>query len=91
MSMGKNTIRIVLVVMLILLVPLVGMQFSDEIVWDFVDFIVAGILLFAAGLTYKLIARKVSTNKYRALLGIVIAIVLLFIWIELAVGVVGTP
>ena len=91
MNMSKRIIRIALVVVLILLVPLVAMQFTDEVVWDFADFVVAGILLFGASLTHELVARKARTTKHRALIGVVIAVVLLFIWMELAVGIVGTP
>lgn len=91
MTMGKNIIRILLVVLLILLVPLVTMQFTDQLVWGVADFVIAGILLFGAGLIYTFVARKAPTAAHRILIGILVAIVLIFIWMELAVGIVGTP
>src|SRR3982751_4077064 len=45
------------VVALILLLPLLAMQFTDEVRWGVADFVIAGALLFGAGLTYELIAR----------------------------------
>ena len=58
---------------LILLVPLVAMQFSHEWNWDLFDFIVWGVLLFGAGLAYELVARKTGTIWYRAAAGVAVA------------------
>jgi hypothetical protein len=68
----------------ILLLPLVAMQFTDEVVWTLSDFAIAGVLLFGTGLTFVLAARK--TRKYRVVIGIVLAAALLWLWVELAVG-----
>ena len=46
------------VVALILLIPLVAMQFTSEVNWTLSDFVFAGVLLFGTGLTYELVARK---------------------------------
>ena len=59
---NKALIRIALGTAFILLVPLVAMQFTDEVAWDLADFVVAGILLFGAGLAYELIATKAGNN-----------------------------
>ena len=87
----RNIIRIALGTALILVIPLLVMQFTDEVVWDLTDFAVAGALLFGAGLTYELLAKKMSTSACRVAVGIVIGIVFLLIWAELAVGIFGTP
>lgn len=39
-------LRVALVTGLLLLVPLVAMQFTDEVRWNLADFVVAGALLF---------------------------------------------
>jgi len=75
----------------LLLVPLVAMQFSDEVKWSLFDFAVAGALLLGAALTYEVFARKGGTLAYRLTVGMVIAAVLIAVWLELAVGVFGTP
>jgi hypothetical protein len=86
---NKNIIRIALSTAAILLLPLLAMQFTDEVVWDLVDFVIAGALLFGTGLTYELVARKGGTNAYRAAVGVAVAAALLLVWMNLAVGLIG--
>ena len=73
-------------VVIILLIPLIAMQFTDEVNWDFMDFLVAGALLTFAALAYDLASRKLSNARIRMAIGIVILATLLIVWIELAVG-----
>jgi hypothetical protein len=86
---NKNMIRIVLATAFILLVPLVAMQFTDEVVWDVADFVVAAVLLLGAGLTYEMVARKAGHTAYRAAVGVAVATALLLAWMNLAVGIIG--
>jgi hypothetical protein len=87
---SKNIIRIALVTVFLLLIPLVAMQFTDEVDWNLFDFVVAGALLFGSGLTYELIARKGGNTAYRAAVGVAVATALLLVWINLAVGIIGS-
>ena len=75
---------------LILLLPLLAMQFTDEVDWDLADFVIAGALLLGSGLTYELVARKMNSIAYRAAAGIAIATALLMVWMNLAVGIIGS-
>jgi hypothetical protein len=77
------------VVALILLIPLVAMQFSDEWNWDLFDFVFAGTLLFGAALTYELVATKDGTTAYRAAVGVAVATALVLVWVNAAVGIIG--
>lgn len=43
---------------MILSLPLVAMQFTDEVVWSLADFVVAGVLLVTIGVALELAARK---------------------------------
>ena len=85
----KNIVRIALVTASILLVPLLAMQITDEVVWDLADFVVGGVLLFGAGLTYELVASKGGTIAYRAAIGVAVATALILVWMNLAVGLIG--
>ena len=76
---------------LLLLIPLIAMQFTDEVNWTLFDFVVAGVLLIGTGLICELILRKVKKFEYRIAICAVILAALLLIWIELAVGIFGTP
>ena len=50
MTANNNRLTIILSAAgLLLLLPLVAMQFTNEVNWTFSDFLVAGILLFGTG------------------------------------------
>lgn len=88
---SKRLVIIVLIVALLLLIPLVAMQFTDEVKWDLPDFVAAGVLLLGTGLMCEFVMRKVKRRAFRIaiIVGILAAFVL--IWLELAVGIFGTP
>ena len=75
---------------LILLLPLIAMQFTDEVVWDVTDFAVAGALLVGVGVTFELVARKMGSIAYRVAVGVALAAALLLVWVNLAVGLIGS-
>lgn len=88
---NKRLIGLVLTVALLLSVPLIAMQFTNEVNWSPFDFIVAAVLLFGTGLTCEFVIRKVSSMNYRIAICGAILVLLALIWIELAVGIFGSP
>ena len=88
---NKRLLIILTIVTLLLLIPLIVMQFTDEVNWTLADFIVAGVLLLGTGLLCELVVRKATKIEYRIALCIVILGAFLLIWAELAVGIFGTP
>jgi succinate-acetate transporter protein len=78
-------------VALLLLIPLIAMQFTNEIDWNISDFVVAAVLLLGAVFTYEFISKNVKEPKNRTILSMVLLIIFLLIWAELAVGIFGTP
>ena len=88
---NKRLTGIVLTVALLLLIPLIAMQFTDEVDWKLPDFVVMGGLLLGTGLLCELVLRKVKKIGHRILICGVILLALLLIWAELAVGIFGTP
>ena len=86
----RSAAGVAVVAAFILLLPLLAMQFTDEVVWSLLDFVAAWVLLFSAGLTYKLVARKMSNITYRAAVGVAVATALLLVWTNLAVGLIGS-
>ncbi len=74
----------------ILVAPLVAMQFTDEVNWGLLDFIVMGFLLFGTGLTYVLISRISERIAYRTAVGVAVVAGFLLIWMNLAVGIIGS-
>jgi hypothetical protein len=74
---------------LLLLLPLIAMQFTDEVVWGVADFVVFAALLLAVGVPYELAVRKSGDSAYRAAAGIALVAAFLLVWINLAVGIIG--
>lgn len=83
---NKRLIAILISIALLLLIPLIAMQFTTEVNWTFMDFIAAAILLLAAGLSIEYGLRKIKAKSYRIVLVLIILLALLLIWAELADG-----
>jgi hypothetical protein len=75
----------------LLMVPLVAMQFTNEVVWTMSDFVIVGVLLVGTGLLYVLFSRMVKTRGQRLAVGAVLLVLFLLIYVELAVGLFGSP
>ena len=88
---NKRLIGILLTVAFILLLPLIAMQFTDEVDWKLPDFVIMGVLLLGTGLMCELVLRKVKKIKYRVAICGLLLVALFLIWAELAVGIFGTP
>ncbi|CDN73677.1 hypothetical protein [Elizabethkingia anophelis] len=91
MTPKQRSFAIYSVVALLLIVPLIGMQFSKEIKWSLLDFIIAGFLLFTTAFSIDFIMRRVKTKAYQFITIALVLITLFLIWAELAVGIFGTP
>jgi len=91
MTQNKRLTGIVITVVLLLLIPFIAMQFSDAVNWSVIDFITAGGLLLSTGLACEFAIRKVKKIEYRVAVCFVILLALLVIWVELAVGIFGSP
>lgn len=79
----------------LLLIPLIAMQFSSGVNWTLSDFIIAGILLFGTGFSYILITRILTTQTanntiYRIAIGFSLFTGLFLIWVNMAVGIIGS-
>lgn len=76
---------------LLLLVPLIAMWSTTDVHWTGSDFVVAAVLLYGTGLLCELVLRKVRGAPARMALCAGLLVLLFLTWIELAVGVFGTP
>lgn len=90
-TQNKRLSGIVLTVAFLLMIPLIAMQFTNEVKWGMADFVVMGGLLLGTGLVCEFVIRKVKSIKHRVFIIEAILVVLLLIWAELAVGIFGTP
>ncbi|OGZ35863.1 MAG: hypothetical protein A2V60_01015 [Candidatus Portnoybacteria bacterium RIFCSPHIGHO2_01_FULL_39_19] len=93
-NITKRLIRWAVIVALILLIPLVLTLLGSGVDgegwhWTLFDFVFMGTLLFGSALAYELIARKMSYGAYRAAVGVAVVTVVLLVWINGAVGIIG--
>jgi hypothetical protein len=75
---------------LLLLMPMVAMQFTDEMNWDETDFLVFGAMLLGACGAYELAIRMTGNTAYRAAVGVAVVAAFILIWMNLAVGIIGS-
>jgi peptidoglycan/LPS O-acetylase OafA/YrhL len=88
---NKRLYAILLSVLVLLLIPFILMQFTNEVSWQLADFLIMGILLLVTGLLCELVLRRVKRLTTRIVLCGIILFALFLIWAEMAVGIFGTP
>ncbi len=89
LHLRKSGARVAAGTALLLLVPLVAMQFTNEVAWGVGDFVAAAALLFGSGMAYALAARRARNTWHRVAVGALTLAVLAVVWAELAVGVIS--
>ncbi len=77
--------------LLLLLIPLVGMQYSNEVKWSLNDFIIMGVILLFFGIILNKIIYHVGAFNKRIILISTLIIFFFFLWAELAVGLFNSP
>ena len=75
---------------LLLAAPFVAMRFTSEVNWSLGDFIFAGVLFALIGGALELAVRASSNHSYRIAAGLALLGALLVVWVDLAVGIVGS-
>ncbi len=83
--------KILISITVILTIPVFGKLFTDDFQWALPDFFIAAILLYGTGIMIDFILRKVQKKSHRIALCGFFLFLLLGIWAELAVGLIGTP
>lgn len=91
LTKNKRLIGIMVTTALLLSIPLIAMQFTDDVKWGPLDFFIMGLLLLGTGFMCEFILRKIKKTGYRIALIAAMLILFFLIWAELAVGIFGTP
>jgi Kef-type K+ transport system membrane component KefB len=90
--MTKKSLSIIIsVTVILLLIPLIAMQLSNDVQWKTSDFLMAAILLLSAGIATDLIIRKVQKKESKIVFILAILVIIAIIFIELAVGLFDSP
>jgi peptidoglycan/LPS O-acetylase OafA/YrhL len=58
----RSAVRVALGVAFVLLLPLVAMQFTDEVVWTLADFVLVGVLLTVIGVALDLAVKRAGNR-----------------------------
>jgi hypothetical protein len=87
--LSQSARRAGLAAALLLLIPAAAMLITGEVNWGPGDFLVAGALLFLAALAWQLTAARTGDWAYRLGMAIAILALLMLVWGNLAVGVIG--
>jgi hypothetical protein len=87
----KKLLPVLLVPAAILLIPLFAMLFKVEgWAWGFESFVAAWVLMAGVGLAYQLVTQKAVGRSYRVATGIALSAGFLLLWINGAVGIIGS-
>ncbi|HEX8655429.1 MAG TPA: hypothetical protein VF693_09430 [Allosphingosinicella sp.] len=73
----------------LLLLPMVAMQFTDEVNWGPFDFVFAGVLFGSVGLAFELTVRTSDNKAFRGGVAVTLAAAFLTVWVNAAVGMIG--
>lgn len=85
-----NLLKVLGYSLLLLSIPLIGMiVFPDEVQWTLFDFCIAYLLFALTGIGYSLIQNTFSGKMKVLYIGLII-LFMIFVWLELAVGLLGT-
>ncbi|GAB6195931.1 hypothetical protein [Lysobacter xanthus] len=74
----------------LLLLPAVAMRFDTGVNWTGFDFAVAAVLLYGTCALYEVAARLSRDRMYRAGAAVAVVTGLLLVWVNLAVGIIGS-
>jgi hypothetical protein len=88
-TMTKRIFLWAAAIIVLLLVPMIAMQFNTGVNWGPLDFAVAAALLGGAAFSYELLASRRSALSYRIGVGIAVLSSLFLVWANLAVGLIG--
>lgn len=74
----------------LLITPAVAMRFTDEVQWTTSDFLFAGVVLIGAGGIAELAVRASGDWSYRIGAGLAVLASVLLLWLNGAVGIIGS-
>ena len=89
--MFKRLPKLTFAPLVLLLIPLISMQFTNEVRWGVFDFISMGVLLMVAGMWTQRVIDRIRSKPNRMIYISLILLLFLLFWIEMAVGIFGSP
>ncbi|MGV6829947.1 MAG: hypothetical protein ACWA5P_00105 [bacterium] len=87
----KRFLGFLLVSLLLLVIPLIANYLSSSFNWTTSDFLIAGIILISLSIGIEVILRFIKKKEHKPLLIFLLIAVFVLLFMELAVGIFGTP
>lgn len=89
---GNRTLSVLLWggIAALLLAPAIAMRFDSGVDWTALDFIAAAFILGSIGAAFEFLLRRDGTTAYRLGAAVGLLALLLLVWINLAVGIIGS-
>lgn len=88
----KIPYRTLAVTALLLLVVAIAERLQpSEVNWSGFDYLIAGLLVFTAGFTLETVMHRWRQHKMRWWIIAVVLLIFVLLWLELAVGIFGSP
>jgi len=78
-------------ILALLSIPLIAMQFTDEVAWAGGDFLIMALLLTVTGFPAEWAIRNVKAKKNRLITVSLVMFLFGLVYAEMAVGIFGTP
>lgn len=85
-SRNKRLFGLLATIPLLLMLPLVAMQYTDAVSWQWPDFVIMAVIMIVAVILIETIMRVVHQTFKRQLLIFLTVMFFLLLWVELAVG-----
>jgi len=85
--MKKRILIKLSIIILLLMIPLISMQFTDEVNWGKLDFSVAAILFIVLFSVHELFEMRIKSDSKKRLAILFSIIIFIIVWAELAVGI----
>jgi uncharacterized membrane protein YfcA len=86
----KNLFKIIVVTGIVVFIPFIAMLITDEVRWNTFDFVLMDLMIFSSVLLGVTFQKKIKNPKKRILVMIILLLLFLLIWAELAVGIFDT-
>jgi hypothetical protein len=87
----KVMAAMVLLTALAVVANLVAMQMTDEVSWSAFDFAALTVFLLGVGLVIEVATAAFRSSTHKVAIGAVVAVAAAVVFVELAVGLVGSP
>lgn len=89
--MLRLLLRTLLIVAVGLSIPLIAMHYTTDVLWSEADFAMAAVLLSVIAIAITVQTATPACARWMRWSATAVIIIGLLLWLELAVGVVGTP